>query len=230
MNIVRRDEKKSVDALLRITYWEEEPDRNELERDVAEFMDQHLYRPLKELEVGKLLQQILEMATKHGLRLNPNLFLMMKAFCAVEAVGRGLDPNFDIIRQAEPFVRRIQLGRFNPKRVADEMMDAGIELARLLTEVPGGLRAIFKQAKEGTLKIEIGNHGLAPMLSTHERISNRVAFAIVLASLIIGSSLIARSDIPPKWHEIPIIGLVGFVVAGVMGVWLLASMLRSGRM
>ncbi|MCK5723198.1 MAG: AarF/ABC1/UbiB kinase family protein, partial [Gammaproteobacteria bacterium] len=68
------------------------------------------------------------------------------------------------------------------------------------------------------------------MLSTHDRISNRLAFAIVLAALIIGSSLIVLSDIPPKWHEIPVIGLAGFMFAGVMGFWLLVSILRRGRM
>jgi len=68
------------------------------------------------------------------------------------------------------------------------------------------------------------------MLFTHNRISNRIAFAIVLASLIIGSSLIVVSGIPPKWHEIPIIGLAGFIVAGIMGFWLLISILRRGKM
>ncbi len=68
------------------------------------------------------------------------------------------------------------------------------------------------------------------MLSTHDRISNRIAFAIVLASLVIGSSLIVLSGIPPKWHDIPVIGLAGFVIAGVMAFWLLVSILRRGRM
>ena len=68
------------------------------------------------------------------------------------------------------------------------------------------------------------------MFFTHDRISNRIAFAIVLASLIVSSSLIVLADIPPKWHEIPIIGLTGFVVAGFMGFWLLVSILRHGKM
>jgi ubiquinone biosynthesis protein len=68
------------------------------------------------------------------------------------------------------------------------------------------------------------------MLSSHDRISNRISFAIVLAAQIIGSSLIVLADIPPKWHEIPIIGLSGFLVAGVMGFWLLVSILRRGKM
>jgi ubiquinone biosynthesis protein len=65
---------------------------------------------------------------------------------------------------------------------------------------------------------------------TLNRVSNRIAFAIVLAALIVGSSLIILSDIPPHWHSIPIIGLIGFLVAGVMGFWLLLSIIRHGRL
>lgn len=68
------------------------------------------------------------------------------------------------------------------------------------------------------------------MLKTHDQVSNRTAFAIVLAALVIGSSLIVLSGIPPRWHEIPIVGIVGFLAAGAMGFWLLVSMLRHGKM
>jgi ubiquinone biosynthesis protein len=59
---------------------------------------------------------------------------------------------------------------------------------------------------------------------------NRLAFAIVLAALIIGSSLIVLSGVPPKWRDIPVIGVVGFIVAGLMGFWLLISILSGGKM
>ena len=68
------------------------------------------------------------------------------------------------------------------------------------------------------------------MLVTYDRISNRIAFAIIQASLIIGSSLVMFSDMPPQWHGIPIVGIVGFIVAGIMGVWLLVTILKHGRM
>ncbi|MBW2615932.1 MAG: AarF/ABC1/UbiB kinase family protein [Deltaproteobacteria bacterium] len=228
--VVRGDEKKVVDAVLNLTYYEKDPDRSEFERDLAEFIDQHLYCSLKELEIGKLLQQLLEILTKYRLRLKPDLFLMMKALSTVEGLGLMLDPDFELIKRAEPFIRQIQLRRFNPKTIAGDMIDTGAELFTLLKEIPREVRTILKQAREGKVKIEFEHKGLEPMLFTHDRTSNRIAFAIVLAALIIGSSLIILSDIPPKWNDIPIIGLAGFIFAGVMGFWLLVSILRRGRM
>jgi ubiquinone biosynthesis protein len=228
--VIRGDEKKVADAVLNLTNYDKDPDRTEFERDFAELIDQYLYRPLKELELGRLLQQLLEILTKYRLGLKPDLFLMMKALSTVEGLGAMLDPDFQLIKQAEPFIRHIQLRRFNPKIIAGDMIDTGSELFTLLKEIPREVRGILKQAKEGKVKIEFEHKGLEPMLFTHDRTSNRIAFAIVLAALIIGSSLITLSDIPPKWNDIPIIGLAGFIIAGFMGFWLLVTILRRGRM
>lgn len=229
MQLVSKDEKKLVETMLKLTNYHDEPDRNKLERDLGEFVDHHLYRPLKELELGKLLQQLLEILTRHRLYFKSDLFLMIKALATVEGLGRLLDPDFEIIAHAEPFVRHIQWSRLNPKKIAGDIIDSGAELIHLIKEIPGELRAIIRQARQGKVKIEFEHRGLEPMLSTLDRISNRIAFAIVLASLVVGSSLIVLSDIPPKWHEIPIIGLAGFIIAGLMGFWLLVSIMRRGR-
>ena len=230
LSIVNQNEIKTVNAILNLTEYDDSPDYRSLERDVVEFMDKYCYRPLKEVELGVLLRRMLEVAARHRLNIPPDLFLMIKALSTIEGLGVKLDPDFDVVKQAAPFMRRLQFNRFNPRRIARNMADSGAELYHLLQEIPGEIRDILKMIKRGTIKMEFEHRGLKPMLVTHDRISNRLAFAIVLAALIIGSALIVLSDIPPKWHEIPVIGLIGFVLAGVMGFWLLILILRSGRM
>lgn len=230
LSIVRRDEKRAVEALLELTSPEKEPDRRMLERDVSEFIDQHSYVPLNELDTGDLIARLLKMAAQHRLSIPPNLFLMVKALALVEGLGRELDPGFDAVERATPRIMRIRLGRFRPDRLARDMADSGTDIFRLLRDVPDEVRKILKLARQGLLKVEFEHRGLEPMLATHDRISNRIAYAIVLAALIIGSALVVLSDIPPKWYEIPVIGLAGFLIAGVMGFWLLVTIVRSGRM
>ncbi len=230
LSIARGDEKKAVDALLELTSPQKEPDRRMLERDVSEFIDQYSYMPLGELEMGELITRLLKTAALHRLSVPPNLFLMMKALASVEGLGRELDPGFDAVERATPFIKRIRMGRFKPGRLARDVADSGTDIFRMLREVPDEIRKILKLARQGLLKVEFEHRGLEPMLATHERISNRIAFAIVLAALIIGSALIVLSGIPPKWQEIPVIGLAGFLIAGLMGFWLLVTIVRRGRM
>ncbi len=230
IRIVRKDPKKIVDATLKLTYYDQEPDREELEEDLAQFVDEYLYLTLKQLEVGKLLQRLLDITVQHKLSLRPNFFLLIKSASTIEGWGMMLDPNFEMIEHAKPFFKKYQLSRLNPKRIAAELYDSGEEFFYLIREIPGDLRDILKLAKQGRIKIEFEHHGLGPMITTLDRISNRISFAIVLAAQIVGSSLVVLADIPPQWNDISIIGLAGFLLAGVMGFWLLLSMLRHGKM
>lgn len=229
MGIAQRDETKTAHSLLKLTTSNEETDHALLVRDVADFIDEHFYRPLKEFHLGKLLQQLVEITAKHRLRIPPDLFLMLKAFAAVEGLGRTLDPDFDAIKQAAPLMKRVQWNRLRPGRMAGEVFDSGTEFIHLIQEIPGEIQEILRLVRQGKAKIEFEHRGLEPMLTAHDRISNRIAFAIVLASLVIGSSLIVLSGVPPKWHEIPVIGLAGFIIAGIMGFWLLISILKRGK-
>ncbi|MBL7205735.1 MAG: hypothetical protein ISS63_15625 [Desulfobacteraceae bacterium] len=102
-----------------------------------------------------------------------------------------MDPELDVIRQSAPFLQRIQLNRLNPRRLSRDILSSGTELVHLLKEIPGEIRKILRQTREGKIKIEFHHRGMEPLLSTFDRVSNRLAFAIVLASLLIGSSLIA---------------------------------------
>ena len=230
MGIVKRDPQSLAHALLRMTSWDEEPDRRSLEKDASEFIDRHFYRPLKELNLGKLLNHFFEIAVRHRLRVHPDFLLFVKALSSIEGLGRQLDPDFDIIEKAKPFVEQVHKERFHPRRIVEDMVGSSSELMHLLRALPKDLQVLFRLAKTGKLKLEFEHLGLDPLLRTLERFSKRLSFAVVLASLVIGSSLIIHSGIPPKWHNIPVIGLAGYVVAAIMGFWLLLSILRRGRM
>lgn len=230
MGIANRDPSALADALVRMTSWDEEPERRSLENDASEFIDRHFYRPMKELNVGKLLSQFFRIASRHRLRVHTDFLLFVKALSTIEGLGRALDPDFDVIKKAAPFVEQLHKERFYPRRILEDVIGSSSEVVQLLRSLPRDLQTLFRQARKGKLKLEFEHFGLDPLLNTLERFSSRLSFAVVLASLVIGSSLIIHSGIPPKWHDIPLIGLAGYLVAAVMGFWLLISILRRGRM
>ena len=71
---------------------------------------------------------------------------------------------------------------------------------------------------------------LDKMLITHDQISNRIAFAIIIGALIIGSAMIVISNMPPLAYGISLIGMSGFLAAGFLGVWLLVAIIKKGRL
>jgi ubiquinone biosynthesis protein len=230
MYIVRRNEKKVVDVILKIVEVHGAVNRSELESDVTELIDSYLGLPLKHLEVGPIMQQLLELVSRHRLCLKPNLYLVVKAVVTVEGLGRVLNPNFEFVEHAEPFIKKLQLERYHPQNIAGDLLESGAEMFELLKEIPGEMREILRLTRQGRIKIEFEHRGLESLLTHLDRTSNRIAFAIIIAAQVVGSALIVLADVPPKWYGIPVIGLLGFLVAVIMGLWLLISMLRHGRM
>lgn len=230
LNIIAGNERKVTTGVLKMTIQHGDVNRNALGRDLGDFVDQYVYKPLGEIAVDRILEDILALITRHGLALRPNLYLMMKALATVEGLGLRLDPKLELINLAGPFMRRVRLAQFKPERLAEEIGESGSEYLDMFRELPENIGSILRQFKEGRVRVELEHRGFHMFGVSLDRISNRIAFAIVLAAQIIGSSLIVLSGIPPKWYGIPIIGIIGFLVAGMMGFWLLLSIIRHGRM
>jgi len=226
---IGRNEIKTTDALMRLIRSDQEIPRWEVERRVAELLDRFIDQPLNQVRLDELLNRLFELAYAYRLFIPGDLFLLIKSLMMAEGLGRELDPDFDFSAKIRPFIKKIKLARISPQRILSDTLESATQLTYLLREIPGEVREILKQVKRGKIKMEFEHHGLDPMLNTHEDIANRITSAIVLASLIIGSSLIVLSGVPPKWHDIPIIGLVGYLVSGVMGFSLLLSIRRSHK-
>ena len=229
-SLVRQKIPKAARVLLQLAIWDSEPDAVALERDLADFIGHHFYKPLKEIEVGKLLQNLLVMLTEHRLRLPPNIFLMMKALGTIEGIARQLDPDFDIITHATPFARKVILARYTPGRIAGEIARTAGGLHHFAQEFPDELLDLSRRLKEGKITLNIEHKGFDNLMTTHDRVSNRLSFSIIIAALLIGSAMIITTKIPPLVFGISLFGIIGFIGAAIMGVWLLIGILRKGRL
>jgi ubiquinone biosynthesis protein len=228
--VVHRRETRTAQVLLKITQWDERPPMRAFERAVADFMGQHLYRPLKEIQVGTLLQNLLELAADHRLLIPPDIFLMLKTLTAVEGVALVLDPDFDIFKASAPFIERVKMSRYQPGRLTGDAMQLGADLIEFTQQLSGDILDITRLVRKNRLTVHVELESLKTMLETHDQISNRLSFAIIIAGLMIGSSIIVVSNVPPLYHGISLLGIVVFITGAVMGLWLLAAIIRKGRL
>jgi ubiquinone biosynthesis protein len=228
--IARRNESRVAGALIRLTEADVEPDQRAFETDVAEFMHQHFYKVAGEINFSELVRSLVELATKHRLHLPPDLVVMLKALGMTEGLVRQLNPGHDLIGQAAPFMKRSRLERLEPRRMAENAIEFARDAAETLRDLPREVRRILSLIKHGEARVNFHHEGLEPAMQTFERSTNRLSFAIVIGTVIIGSSLIIRAEVPPMWNGVSVIGLLGFVLAGLLGLMLLFAILRHGRM
>ncbi|MEA2075189.1 MAG: AarF/UbiB family protein [Euryarchaeota archaeon] len=232
IGIINKNESKITKTILKLSAsgYGQMVDSEKLESDIAELIEVYAYCTLEELEIGSLLHRIMSVVAGHRLKVPPDFYLLAKALVTIEGVGRELDPKFNAVKHAKPFAEKLILERMSPLRLIEDLHLSAIEASLLMRDLPAEAREILTLIKQGEATIKFEHKGLDPMLKTFDQTNNRLVFAIVLASLVIGSALIVLSGVPPRWHEIPVIGIIGFLGAGILGFWLLFSILRHGKM
>lgn len=228
--VAQRDERAATQALLLLAGAELDPAHPGLEADMADFIHRHFTGAVRELVFMRLLQHLFRITARHELTLPPEVFTVLKALGQVEHLVRELAPEMDLLEQARPFVREIHARRVHPRRVMRELLLFGGEAVSAMRALPLEFRRVAAQLRNGKAKVTFTVDGLRPLNDTLERVTNRLAFAVVLAALIVASALVIHAGIAPTWHGISIIGLVGYTFAALMGTALLVSIIRHGRM
>jgi len=224
----RRDVNIIAEAVMEIVEWVERPNRRAFERDLMTFMDLHLYKPLKELRVGDIMNDLVDIISRHQLRLPPDIFLMIKALSQVESIGLVLDPDFDMTVKVRPFIKRVLQEKYQPRRLLKRLYGESEAFLGNLKALPADLLETMSLLREGKIRLAFEHRGLERFIYELNRASNRLSFALIIAAIIIGSSLVITADIGPSLFGYPVLGLLGFCFAGILGVGLLIFIIRSG--
>ncbi|MBF0573013.1 MAG: AarF/ABC1/UbiB kinase family protein [Desulfamplus sp.] len=214
--------------LLELTEYDEEPNLRALERDIAGFTGHYFAGSmLKEINIGKMLQDIVQIALNHRLRILPETFLMLKAFTAVEGVATMIYPEFNMISHAAPYIKKAKMARFSPARISDDMSRVTSESLKLLQSLPRESLAIIRQLRKGKLTIGFDIQRLEKILSANHQANNTIAVAIIIASLILASSLLLCFAVPPLILGLSLLGVAGLACASFIGFMLVISIFKQ---
>jgi ubiquinone biosynthesis protein len=226
--IARRDARRASELL---ADWSEHAavDLDALEDDVAAFIDEFHGLPLDQIEVGRLLGDFTALMREHGLVLPGDLAMLFKAALSLEGLGRLLDPAFDMVSEAKPFLASLVRGQRSPRRMLRTGSASVREAMALALQLPFDLRRLLKLAERGAVTVHIDVSHFDQAWARMDRSVSRLTMGIVTAALIVGSSIVMTTRSETTWLGLPLFGLLGFLGALAGGAWLLASIIRSGR-
>ncbi|MBK6005332.1 ubiquinone biosynthesis protein UbiB [Ramlibacter ginsenosidimutans] len=207
-------------------------DMDHLLGEVEVFADQYRGIPLGQLRLGAMLDEGIGILRQHHLRLPADLSLLVKAFITLEGMGRELDPAFEMAAQALPILERAMRERYAPRRVLERSWRSLAAMTSLLSGLPQDLSRLLRAARRGRLEVHIEVLHLKEFGNQLDRAASRLVIGIVVAALIVGSSIVMTVPGGPSLLGLPVFGLLGFVGAVAGSVWLMFSMgsrKRSGR-
>jgi len=228
--IIRKDANAVIKAFTSMSDENGYLSNKELKEDIEEFIDRYYGLSLRQIKFSKVFTELVNITIEHKLKIPASLCLLEKALVTVDGLGRDLDPDFNMVSLARPFAEKLIMRRMSPFLLAGDILKSSRELYQLLKEIPAETREVLQKIKNGKLKIEFEHKGLNPMLSSSYKISNKISLSIIVSALIIGSSLIVLSKTKPFLWGFPAIGVIGFLVAGVFGLYIIISILRSGKL
>jgi len=233
-SISRRNARLLSRTLLELTTPLESVDDRALEIRVDELLETYLDLPLQHLDLSGIFADLIDLVVSFRLQLPQNVNLMIKTLVVLEGIGRTLHPGFMMIDRIKPYAAGFFLRRYAPGRVLERLSLFSLDTEDLVSELPLRTREVLSQLAAGETRVNIDFAGLDRLRFVLDAVSNRLVFGLILAALLVSSSLIVLAGIAPKWHGIPVIGLAGYLVAAAMGfgfviAWVRKSAAGRGR-
>lgn len=226
--LVRQQPERAVEVLLD---WGESAvlDEDGLVTEVEAFADQYRGVPLKQLQVGAMLGDVLAMLRRHRISLPADLSLLVKAFISLEGMGRELDPEFDMASEALPVLEKLLAERYSGAAMIERGWSGARQALALAAGLPADLSRLLRAARRGRLELHVDLVQLRRFGNQLDRAINRLVVGLVIAALIIGSSIVMTVPGGPTLFGLPIFGLAGFLGAVAGSAWLFTSLWKSNR-
>lgn len=190
-------------------------DRN-LRADVHAIVSQFHSAPIESLNLGKLLQDFFGALRAHQIRCPADLVFLIKALTTIESVGSWLDPSFDMMAFARPFVEKLVEKRYSFSAIKSRMQRSLLAYAEFAEDLPGELKPLLSQLRRNKLAVNIEHRGLNRLTSTIEHASRNISFALIIAAMLVGSSILILAAKNASMAGLTAIGIAGFLAAVVL--------------
>lgn len=204
--------------------------KKEFKVDLIEFLEPLYGRKLQEINFAQYLDILMHLAIKHRMQIPSELLLIDKAMLILENIGRQLDPDFDFISAAEPYATKLVRRRYSPSKVLERAGKNMMELGDFLFLFPRQMKNIIRKILRDDLHIKMTPVGLDRFIKDMDRSSNRITVGMIISAILISSAIMHATGVGPRIFGISILGIASFGLAFLLGIWLIISIIRSGRL
>jgi ubiquinone biosynthesis protein len=228
-SVVDKDSERILAILINLTQVDGNIIPRRMEREILDILDIYHNLPIQELNLGQLLLDISTMLRENRLKVPADLAIMIKALITAEGTARQLYPELNVVEEAEPYVKKLAIERWKPMVLWQDLRRNIYNLFLLQKQLPLRFSQIVEKIDRGELNIRFQHENLGGMRSTLENITNRLTLGIIIAALIIASSMIITTGVKPLLFGFPALGIIGYLVSGVLALWLIFNIIRSRK-
>lgn len=199
-----------------------------MERDILYALRETFNPGTGQAELGRAMLRLLHIFGANGIDVGRDYALVAKAVVSIEEAGSQLDPEFDLRECFRPAVEELIRERRNPREILRQLRQTLTSGVGRIQELPGELGRVLRLFEQGGATINFQHRGLEDLDEAINDASNKITLSVIIGSLIIGSSLIVHTGMEPHLFGYPVLGLVGYLLSALLGVWVVFDILRGG--
>ncbi|MCU0574036.1 MAG: AarF/UbiB family protein [Syntrophobacteraceae bacterium] len=220
---------------------EENMDLTAFRIDLKDMSEPFYGRSLQNISVKDVYDQLMVLVLKYHVRLPRNLLLLFKTFIQTEALGKILGSDASILEVTRPYAKKLLQRGYDARSLFRNLGRDSRTTALQLKTLPRYVTDILRQTAKGTQRIELRHTGFDPIDRQLEKGVNRLTVGMVIAASILAAAMVLNSDQQVMEFTVDIFGLrtlsltsilgiTGYVIATLLGLWLILSIIRSGRL
>jgi len=226
-----------TNSILRIGIKKRDLNPDKLNPQIKDLYSYYAYLPVEEISIPEITEELFKICRRNGISTPREATMLIKGIVTIESVISDLSPDINIMKITVPFIRKLKFEEVNlTENLLEQLNNLYILLSKQGLKIPVQLGQLIGNTLDGKVKIKLEHTNLEKgFFNELNKMVNRLVFSIIIASLVIGSSLIIRSDLGQGLKvfgitNVNVLGLIGFLGAGILGFWILISILRSGKL
>lgn len=230
IGVIEIDEDRIAEAFLDIGIISEEISINQFKIDIFELIQNYHSKTLNQIDIVRFLNDVFKIAISYKIVMPQEFTLLVKTIVTIEAICSNLDSDFNFVEFAKPFVNKLIRQRISIKSILRENIFKFKDTNKHLMVLPSMFNEFLKKANSGKLKVDFHHKGLEDLTSELNIMVNKLVLSIIIAALLVGSALLIQVNKGPFLYGFPIIGIIGFSSAFLLGLWLVFTIIKSGKM
>lgn len=226
--IATKDKNKLVDCILAIGIKQGRIDRGDIYEDISYLVDTYLTTSLKNIKITILLQEIFEITRKNNIQLPKELVILVRGLMILEGVVAEIDPEIEIIGVVITFAKSKNKFQLLKELNREEILLSALEFTRDTVRIPSKTLEVLNKISSGKVQLKFNINNIEIIVSKIDTMVNRLTGGLLIASLVISSSMIISNNVGPTYKGISIIGIIGYIISTIFASILLYNMIRTG--
>jgi ubiquinone biosynthesis protein len=202
-------------------------DASKLEMDIRQALDRS-GPEIKVRDSGRIVLELLHVMGVNGISVADNYAMLAKAVISIDQTCVSLDPEFNVATVAKPFIEQFVRERWQPNHILRNLYWILSDGFERITELPGNIQRVLKRIEDEDISINLHHQGIDDLSNSINRGASRLVLAVIIGSLIMGSSMIITTGVQPLFLGFPAIGILGYLISFIFGIWVVLDIIRGG--